>query len=101
MILTHISDFLDCMYCNLLLPHITSPTRITTRSKTLIDNIFSNAYDSTFKSGNLLTTPPDTMLYFFFLKIKLNQTKTQKDNTIEISLQWKSKKMKLMKNSKT
>ena len=43
---TDISGFLDSMYCISLLPHITSPARITARSKTLIDNIFANAYDS-------------------------------------------------------
>ena len=30
-------------YYNLFVPHITLPTRITSHSKTLIDNIFSNA----------------------------------------------------------
>ena len=35
------STFLDMMYSNLLLPYITTPTRVTTRSKTLIDNIHS------------------------------------------------------------
>ena len=54
-----ILDFLDYMNCNSLLPHITSPTRSTARSKTLMDKIFSNSYDSTSKSGNLLTTLSD------------------------------------------
>ena len=71
-----ISDFLDCMYCNSLLPHITSPTCITARSKTLIDNIFSNIYNSTFKSLNLLTTLSDHNAQFFFLE---NQIKTNKN----------------------
>ena len=78
MILTHISDFLDCMYFNLLLPHIISPTRITTRSKTLIDNIFSNAYDSTFKSGNLLTTPLDHNALFLFIENQIKSNKNTK-----------------------
>ena len=30
---TDISYFLDCMYCNSLLPHITSPTCITAKYK--------------------------------------------------------------------
>ena len=38
------SDVLD-MYSNLLLPLIASPTRVTTKSRTIIDNIFSNNYD--------------------------------------------------------
>ena len=39
-----VSDFLDTMHSNLLLSHITSPTRITAKSSTLIDNIFSNFF---------------------------------------------------------
>ena len=38
----HIQDFFDSLTANLFIPHITLPTRITARSKTLIDNIFSN-----------------------------------------------------------
>ena len=34
--------FLDSMYANFFLPYITTPTRVTTHSKTLIDNIFLN-----------------------------------------------------------
>ena len=37
-----VSYFLDTMHSNLLLSHITSPTRITAKSSTLIDNISSN-----------------------------------------------------------
>ncbi len=35
-------DFYDSLTSNLFVPHITLPTRITNRSQTLIDNIFSN-----------------------------------------------------------
>ena len=35
-------DFLDSMYANFLLPCISAPSRVTPRSKTLTDNIFSN-----------------------------------------------------------
>ena len=35
------ADFLDSMYASFLLPYIT-PSRVARRSKTLIDNIFSN-----------------------------------------------------------
>ena len=39
---------------DLLVPHLTIPTRITTTSKILIDNIFSNNLDFTnAKSGNI------------------------------------------------
>ena len=78
---TDISNFLDWNQITFksLLAQITSSTRITARFKTLIGNIFSNAYDSTFKSGNLLTTFSDHYAQFlFFLKLKLKRTKTQK-----------------------
>ena len=38
-------DFLDKMFSASLKPHITTPTRITRRSKTIIDNIFTNFSD--------------------------------------------------------
>ena len=38
----HTKDFFDILTANLFVPHITLPTRITNRSQTLIDNIFSN-----------------------------------------------------------
>ena len=38
-----ISNFLDTITLNLLVPHIIYPTRITSNSHTLIDNIFSNS----------------------------------------------------------
>ena len=38
---TSTAQFSNQMYSSSLLPQITSPTRISTKSKTLIDNIFS------------------------------------------------------------
>ena len=52
----NVSDLLDTMYSNLLLPRIARPTRVTVNSQTLIDNIFSNNYNSSFTSENLVTT---------------------------------------------
>ena len=52
-------DVLYTMHFNLLLPHITSPGRITAKSSTLIDNIFSNYFDSSFTSGNIATALSD------------------------------------------
>ena len=63
------------MYCTSLLSHITSRTCITERSKTLTDHIFINAYDSTFKSENLLFSLSDHNAQFLFLE---NQVKTNK-----------------------
>ena len=39
------SDFLDLVFSNALVPLISSPTRVTPTSQTLIDNIFTNDYD--------------------------------------------------------
>ena len=37
---THIATFLDTLTSNYFVPHIIHPTRITSHSRTLIDNIF-------------------------------------------------------------
>ena len=47
------------MHSNVLLLHITSSTRITAKSSTLIDNIFSNFFYSSFTSGNIVTVLSD------------------------------------------
>ena len=56
---SNISDFLDLMYSSLLFSHFFSPTRTTSSSATLIDNIFTNNYNSSFVSGNLVNTLSD------------------------------------------
>ena len=64
-----VADFLDTMYSKLLLPIISSPTRITSTSATLIDNIFTNGYDNTFRSGNLVTTLSDHLAQILIVQI--------------------------------
>ena len=54
-----IENFLDATYFKLLLPNISSPTRIMSTSATMIDNIFTNDYDNAFTSENLVTTLSD------------------------------------------
>ena len=51
--------FLDQRYSSFLLPQITSPTHIGTKSKTLIDNIFSTDSPVEPISGNILTSISD------------------------------------------
>ena len=46
-------EFLDLMFSASLTPQITVPTRLTVRSKTLIDNIFTNSVEENTISGNL------------------------------------------------
>ena len=60
------------------MPHITSPTRITPRSKTLIDNIFSTDCTENSISGNIITSISDHLAQFLLFpiyKIKKNPKK--------------------------
>ena len=65
-------------YSNLLLPHIASPTRVTLNPETLIDNIFSNNYDSSFTSGNLVTTLSDHHAKFLLMEFQKKQMDNEK-----------------------
>ena len=60
------------MHSNLLLPHITSPTRFTAKSSTLIDNIFSNFFDSSFLSGNIVNALSDHNAEFLVIANQAN-----------------------------
>ena len=51
---TDSASFLDSLYTNFLLPYISTPSRVTTHSRTLIDNIFSNNIEDGLISGNNL-----------------------------------------------
>ena len=78
----NVSDFLDTMCRNLLLPHIASPTLVTIISGILIDNIFSNNYDSFFTSQNSLPCLT-TMLTSSEWNLKLNKWTLKKCKRIE------------------
>ena len=65
------ATFLDNMYENFLLPYIISPTRVTPRSQTLIDNIFSNIIEEDIISGNITTTISDHYIQFVLFKNKI------------------------------
>ena len=69
--------FLDNMYSNSCTPYITLPTRITPRSKTLIDNIFYNNFNASM-SGNLITDISDHLAPGHFLNFT---TGAQKSNS--------------------
>ena len=64
---TTVSDFMDIMYSNTLLPYITGPTRITPTSSTLIDNIFYNGIDENITSGNMVTSLSDHLGQFLII----------------------------------
>ena len=59
------SEFLNLVSSYNLLPYITLPTRITDRSQTLIDDIFSNSMSTNIISGNLTTSISDHLPQFF------------------------------------
>ena len=53
------NEFLDSLASNSFIPLILQPTRITSHSNTLIDNIFSNVIEPDITSGNLTATISD------------------------------------------
>ena len=62
------SSFFDSLTSSLFVPHIIHPTRITSTSKTLIDNIFSNSPN--FRdgiSGNLTVSLSDHLSQFLII----------------------------------
>ena len=68
--------FLDLMYTNFLLPYVTTPTRVTSHSETLIDNIFSNKIEDDLISGNIITTISDHYGQFLLQKnVTLDKSK--------------------------
>ena len=58
------NEFLDSLASNSFIPSILQPTRITSHSNTLIDNIFSNAIEPDIISGNLTATISDHLPQF-------------------------------------
>ena len=74
------TDLVDLMYTSFLLPYIVAPARVTPRSSTLIDNIFSNNIDDGSISGNLIKTISDHFAQFLLLRdLKYSEQKTQTD----------------------
>ena len=69
------------MYSTSLLPHITSPTRITSHSITLMDNIFATDISENAISGNV-SSISDYLPQFLFLPIDQFKTNNSKDSNI-------------------
>ena len=79
----HTKDFFDTLISNLFVPHITLPTRITNRSQTLIDNIFSNNPEfENCTSGNFTFSISDHLAQF--LIVPLDENKPPKVHNIKI-----------------
>ena len=58
------NEFLDSLVSNSFIPLILQPTRTTSHSNTLIDNIFSNVFDREIISVNLNSTISDHLSRF-------------------------------------
>ena len=77
------NDFLNSLASNSFIPYILHPTRITSHSKTLIDNIFSNYISHEIISGNITATISDHLPQFSFVPNILSNPPTQKSNYYE------------------
>ena len=67
-----INEFHDSLSSHLSLPHIIQPIKVTSNSKTLIDNIFANIHDPDSVSGNLTATVFDHLPQFVIASIILS-----------------------------
>ena len=57
-------EFMDSLFSHMFFPLITRPTRITSHSATLIDNIFTNSLSFNFRSGIILNDISDHLPVF-------------------------------------
>ena len=78
-----VSDFLDTLCSNILLLNIGSPTRVTTNSEILIYNIFSNNHDSSFPSGNLVTTLSDHHSQILLMEFQAKRMDNEKIHILQ------------------
>ena len=77
------NDFLDSLASNSFIPYILHPTRITSHSKTLIDNICSNFISPEIISGNITANISDHLPQFSFVPNILSNPSNQKSNYYE------------------
>lgn len=75
-------EFLDKIFSASLSPHITIPTRVTPRNKTLINIIFTNGLDDNSNCGNCKFSSPDHLAQFLIYSSK--PVKFQKHGKREI-----------------
>ena len=77
------NDCLGSLASNSIIPYILQPTRLTSHSKTLIDNIFSNILSSEIISGNLTATISDHLPQFLFAPNILSNPSYNRSNIFE------------------
>ena len=76
------SEFLDLITSNGLLPQITNPSCITSRSQTPIDNTFINKSDGQLISGNITTSISDHLPQFLLIEY---EQRTKNKTTINLT----------------
>ena len=81
---TETANFFDKMTSNLLVPLILVPTKINTKNDTLIDNIFTNQFNSQTITGNLAVNFSDGHLPSFAIFPKPNQNHLPKKHNIYV-----------------
>ena len=81
---TGVNQFLENILSNNFIPQITLPTRITEKTATLIDNIFTNSYkhNSNCLSGNITTFISDHLPQFLITE-NLKQPSSQSSNLLQ------------------
>ena len=77
------NEFLDSLASNSFLPYILQPTRITSHSKTLIDNIFTSITLPDSISGNLTATISDHLPQFLIVPNIFSNPPANKSNIYE------------------
>ena len=77
------NTFLDSLASNSFIPLILQPTRITSHSNALIDNIFSNNIDPDIISGNLTATISDHLPQFAIIPNMFGNILSNKSNIYE------------------
>ena len=77
------NEFLDSLASNSFIPYILLPTRLTSHSKTPIDNIFSNVTSHEAISGNATATISDHLQQFLFVPNVLSNPSCEKSNIYE------------------
>ena len=76
---TSTAQFLDEMYSSSLLPEITSPTRISTKSRTVIDNIFSTDSPEEPILGKIITSISNHLAQFLLFPIHKSKGSKKKE----------------------
>ena len=74
----HNSEFLDTLHSRGLYPLITKPSRATSFSATLIDNIFTNVLENNINSGLVINDISDHLPVFATFTYELQRKNTEK-----------------------